>query len=53
MKLLVAALWAIAAGLTVGLAAPRAIAQAPADGSVREKDIPIKLTEVALGLFFR
>ena len=28
-------------------------AQAPADGSVREKDIPIQVTEVAPGLFFQ
>ena len=42
MKLPVVALWAIAAGLTVGLSAPRAIAQAPADGAILEKDIPIK-----------
>ena len=28
-------------------------AQAPADGTVREKDIPIQVTEVAPGLFFQ
>ena len=53
MKLPVVALWAIAAGLTVGLSAPRAIAQAPADGAILEKDIPIKVTEVAPGLFYQ
>jgi glyoxylase-like metal-dependent hydrolase (beta-lactamase superfamily II) len=30
-----------------------AAAQAPADGSVREKDIPIQVTEVAPGLFYQ
>jgi glyoxylase-like metal-dependent hydrolase (beta-lactamase superfamily II) len=30
-----------------------AFAQAPADGAVLEKDIPIKVTEVAPGLFFQ
>src|SRR5689334_21291641 len=30
-----------------------ALAQAPADGSVREKDIPLTVTEVAPGLFFQ
>ena len=30
-----------------------AFAQAPADGSVLEKDIPIAVTEVAPGLFFQ
>jgi len=33
--------------------APSAHAQAPTDGSVREKDIPIAVTEVAPGLFFQ
>jgi len=31
--------------------APSAHAQAPTDGSVREKDIPIAVTEVAPGFF--
>ena len=53
MKLPVVALWAVAAGLSVGLPAPRAMAQAPADGAVLEKDIPIKVTEVAPGLFYQ
>ena len=53
MKLPVVALWAVAVGLTVSLAAPRAIAQAPADGAILEKDIPIKVTEVAPGLFYQ
>ena len=53
MKLPVVALWTVAVGLTVGFAAPHAIAQAPADGAVLEKDIPIKVTEVAPGLFYQ
>jgi len=53
MKLPVIVLWAVAGGLTVSLAAPRAIAQAPADGAILEKDIPIKVTEVAPGLFYQ
>ena len=53
MELPVVALWAIAAGLTVGLSAPRVMAQAPADGAILEKDIPIKVTEVAPGLFYQ
>src|SRR5882757_4177875 len=32
---------------------PVANAQAPADGSVQEKAIPIQVTEVAPGLFFQ
>src|SRR5678816_3270094 len=43
-------------GLMLGLAwlvTATAYAQAPADGSVREKDIPIAVTEVAPGLFFQ
>lgn len=39
---------ALAYALCVG-----ALAQAPADGSVREKDIPIQVTEVAPGLYFQ
>lgn len=48
------AVWAIAAGLALGCGMPLAHAQqAPADGTVQEKDIPIKVTEVAPGLFFQ
>jgi glyoxylase-like metal-dependent hydrolase (beta-lactamase superfamily II) len=43
---------AIAAVVLAVAAAPTA-AQAPADGAVLEKDIPIKVTEVAPGLFFQ
>lgn len=53
MKILVAALWTVAVGLTVGFAVPRAMAQAPADGAVLEKDIPLKVTEVAPGLYYQ
>jgi len=53
MKPFSIALWAVAAGLTATLAAPLALAQAPADGAILEKDIPIKVTEVAPGLFFQ
>jgi len=53
MKPLTIAPWAAAAGLAVLLAAPHALAQAPADGAILEKDIPIKVTEVAPGLFFQ
>lgn len=37
----------------IAITAAFAQAQAPADGSVREKDIPIQVTEVAPGLFFQ
>jgi len=40
-------------GLSVFAMGPRALAQAPADGSVQEKAIPITVTEVAPGLFFQ
>ena len=53
MKLSIIALWVVAAGLTATLASPLALAQAPADGAVLEKNIPIKVTEVAPGLFFQ
>ena len=53
MKLRAVALWTVALGLTIGFSVPRAIAQAPADGAVLEKDIPIKVTEVAPGLFYQ
>jgi len=53
MKLPVVALWTVVLGLTAGFSVPRAIAQAPADGAVLEKDIPIKVTEVAPGLFYQ
>ena len=53
MKLSIIALWVVAAGLTAMLAAPLALAQAPADGAVLEKDIPLKVIEVAPGLFFQ
>jgi cyclase len=43
----------MAVGLAIATAAPRAIAQAPADGAVFEKDIPIAVTEVAPGLFYQ
>ena len=50
MKLFV---WSVLIALTVSVAAPLTHAQAPADGTVREKDIPIQVTEVAPGLFFQ
>ena len=53
MKRTAVAIGAVIAGLAVGFAVPRAIAQAPADGAVLEKDIPIKVTEVAPGLFYQ
>lgn len=54
MKLPTVALWAVAAGLTFAVPAPRATAQqATGDGAVLEKDIPIKVTEVAPGLFYQ
>ncbi len=53
MKPTAVALWAVAAGLIFTFSAPHAIAQAPADGAVLEKDIPIKVTEVAPGLFYQ
>ncbi len=53
MKLPVIALGMIAVGWSLGFTALPAIAQAPADGAVLEKDIPIKVTEVAPGLFYQ
>ncbi len=53
MKRTAVAIGAVIAGLALGFAVPRAIAQAPADGAVLEKDIPIKVTEVAPGLFYQ
>jgi len=54
MKLPVVALWTVAVGLTISFPAPRAMAQQPTgDGAVLEKDIPIKVTEVAPGLFYQ
>lgn len=46
-------LWVVAAGLAATLTAPLVRAQATADGAVQEKDIPIKVTEVAPGLFYQ
>lgn len=53
MKPAAVALSVVALGLTLGFSVPRATAQAPADGAILEKDIPIKVTEVAPGLFYQ
>src|SRR5574340_506070 len=54
MKSTAIARWSIATGLALALAAPLAIAQkVTEDGAVREKDIPLKVTEVAPGLYFQ
>ena len=46
-------LWTCAGAMALVFGLSSAHAQAPADGSVREKDIPITVTEVAPGLFFQ
>lgn len=54
MKLHGFAFWVAAIGLTSGFSASHSMAaQATGDGAVYEKDIPIKVTEVAPGLFFQ
>lgn len=45
--------WHALTALAMLILSTFAHAQAPADGSVREKDIPIQITEVAPGLFFQ
>lgn len=45
--------WSAMIALAAIVTAPLVHAQAPGDGSVREKDIPIQVTEVAPGLFFQ
>lgn len=45
--------WSAMMALVISVGVPLAQAQAPADGSVREQDIPIQVTEVAPGLFFQ
>ncbi|MFN7085978.1 MAG: MBL fold metallo-hydrolase [Burkholderiales bacterium] len=47
------AAWIPAAGLALAFAAPACAQQAGGDGAVLEKDIPIKVREVAPGLFFQ
>jgi len=53
MKLNAAVLCAALIALPFVTTVPDAAAQAPADGTVLEKDIPIQVTEVAPGLFFQ
>jgi len=54
MKLQVTEFIAVVAALSVVVPAPRAFAQkATGDGAVYEKNIPIKVTEVAPGLYFQ
>lgn len=54
MKSTAMARWSIATGLALALAAPLAVAQkVTEDGAVRERDIPLKVTEVAPGLYFQ
>ncbi len=45
--------WTCVGALALVSGLSSAYAQAPADGSVREKDIPLTVTEVAPGLFFQ
>ena len=53
MKLNVAVLCAAVIASPFAMHVPHAAAQAPDDGTVLEKDIPIQVTEVAPGLFFQ